>query len=137
MVSGFLDRVACFALGCVAPESLVFFAFHKRLCARKEHKIIVALMGKVNWSVVHEFHARMGGVAIEVASKGVERDYGCDIGYVHESCILRYFEEGRISMDAWVTEKEILDKGKADSLIKTFTILQLLWLLFQCIARVV
>lgn len=46
-------------------------------------------------------------------------------------------QEGRINVEMFIAEREIRDKGKADSALKTFTLLQILWLVLQSISRAI
>jgi hypothetical protein len=94
-------------------------------------------MGQENWSMTHGFYAQMGGFAVDFMSEGLGDNLNCEIGYVQTDSIRRYLKQGRLNPNTWITEKEIQDKGKSDSLGKSLTILQLSWLLVQCSARLV
>jgi hypothetical protein len=128
----FLDRTMCLFLGAAAPEMFVYFAYRERLWARAEYKKVANVMGEENWSIIHGFYAQMGGFAVQLDP---EDDSGYNVRYADGDYICSFVQEGRISAHSWTTEQEIKDKGKADGLVKSLTILQLLWLFIQCSAR--
>jgi hypothetical protein len=130
-----LDRITCMFLGVISPEMFVWFAYRQRLWAKAEHEELVAIIGRKNWSTAHGFYAYMGGFAIDLISEYPVDDLGCEIGHVHVGSIRRCLEQGRLNPNIWITEQEIQDKGNSDSLGKSLTILQLLWLLLQCSMR--
>jgi hypothetical protein len=92
-------------------------------------------MGQENWSMTHGFYAQMGGFAVNLIPERLGDNLNCEIGYIQTDSIRRYLKQGRLNPNTWITEQEIQDKGKSDSLGKSLTILQLSWLLVQCSAR--
>jgi hypothetical protein len=128
----FLDRTMCLFLGAAAPEMFVYFAYREKLWAKSEYEEAVAILGQENWSIAHGFYSQMGGFAVELDA---ENDSGRIIRYADTDSICRFFQEGRISPNNWITKEDIEDKAKVDGLVKGLTILQLLWLLVQCSAR--
>jgi hypothetical protein len=136
-LQGWFDRIICLCLGAITPEIFVWFAYRERLWAKADYEELVTIMGRENWSMTHRFYAQMGGFAVNLISDRPGEDLECEIGYVKADSIRRYFEQGRLNLNTWVTEQEIQHKGKPDSLGKSLTILQLSWLLVQCSARLV
>jgi hypothetical protein len=131
------DRIICLFLSTIAPETFVWFAYRERLWAKAGYEELVTIMGRKNWSMAHGFYAQMGGFAVKLISEDLGHNLSCEIGYVQADSIRRYLEQGGLNPNTWITEQEIQNKGKSDSLGKSLTILQLSWLLFQCSARLV
>ncbi|KAH7091101.1 hypothetical protein FB567DRAFT_517958 [Paraphoma chrysanthemicola] len=133
----YADRSIGLFVGVVAPEMIIYFALEERSQATKSVKKMSPIIGADNWSVSHAFNCRMGGFVIDVGSVDQEYSDSTHCGYINQESIALCFENGRICQDTWVTAKEICDKGKADNLIKALTVIQILWLVVQCIARVI
>jgi hypothetical protein len=94
-------------------------------------------MGQENRSMTYGCYAQMGGFAVNLIPERLGDNLNCEIGYIQTDSIRRYLKQGRLNPNTWITEQEIQDKGKSDSLGKSLTILQLSWLLVQCSARLV
>jgi hypothetical protein len=133
----YADRSIGLILGAVAPEIFVYLAFQERFWARKNARDMVAKVGQENWSITHAFYANMGGFAVDVEPEDLEVASSCRLGYLSETSIAQQFELGHIRQGTWITAKEICDKGKADSLVKGLTIVQILWLFIQSVARLI
>jgi hypothetical protein len=131
------DRTACLLLGVLAPEIFINSAFWERCRAKAEFEHTVRVLGKENWSMTHGFYAGMGGFAVHLGSEAIAGDPDCTHAYVLEKSICHLFCTGQLRPDTWINKKDIDDKGKADSLVKALTVLQISWLLVQCCARLV
>ncbi|KAL2069935.1 hypothetical protein VTL71DRAFT_14614 [Oculimacula yallundae] len=115
-------------LGAVLPEIPSSVAIGQWASARRSVADMKAA-GHEGWTMVHAFYVEMGGFLLQTTQQPSfppfpispkQFQYLLDHGYV-----------GRPS----ITKKEILDKSKADTVIKLFAFVQILWLIMQNIAR--
>ncbi|KAF2195276.1 hypothetical protein K469DRAFT_743888 [Zopfia rhizophila CBS 207.26] len=82
------------------------------------------------WSTVHRFYAGMGSFCIRwQTTTGASK-----LDYLHVGTLYELLKHGRIDMEMFITKQEILYKGKADGIVKTVALMQILSVLIQCIA---
>ncbi|KAF2027899.1 hypothetical protein EK21DRAFT_12667, partial [Setomelanomma holmii] len=123
----YLERTVCLLLGAVTPELFIYFAYQERHLARGCCQQNKAALAEGHWSMTHALFAEMGGYAVEVET--------IEPPDADNPPVLRLYNESSIYQETWCTKEDILDKGKADNLVKSLTIIQLVWLLVQSSAR--
>lgn len=121
----FLDRTAILCLGIIAPEVLIVLAGDEYIVAAKLSKS----KGE-SWAIENAFYAIMGGYAERKKTNGSEK-----IVPLEYRSVVQMLEKGRIDPSMLLSQADIRDKGKADNIVKALTLLQVMWLLIQTIAR--
>jgi len=79
------------------------------------------------WTKTHGFFLQMGGFVLRESGKPNRV-----LGWKE---LVEYYKTGRIDLSD-VTEARIKDHSKADGFAKALALLQILWFIIQCIARV-
>ncbi|KAH9480667.1 hypothetical protein JR316_0007267 [Psilocybe cubensis] len=108
--------------GLIGPELILSWSIRQWISARsiaKEYK-------KHSWTMTHAFFLIMGGF---VLYKGDE-----DLGTLTVSLFKELEASNEIDFPV-VTEEDLADKSKGDSLSKGLVIVQTTWFMIQCIAR--
>jgi hypothetical protein len=129
----YLDRTICLLIGTIAPEIFIYIAFFERMGVRNYHKNSPPGIEADKWTLAHIYFAEMGGFCVRFPdpnSDGPET-----VGNLSRRALYDLLREGHIQQSELPTEGSIKDKGKADGIIKVFTLVQILWLLIQSIAR--
>lgn len=85
------------------------------------------------WTLAHMFFANMGGFAIRSNTK---RRAG-DIHHLTANSLLQLMKlQGRyIKGDSLPNQEDVQDRSKSDFFAKSLTVLQILWFIVNCIAR--
>ncbi|ORY16036.1 hypothetical protein BCR34DRAFT_441792, partial [Clohesyomyces aquaticus] len=134
----YLDRTIALLAGAIAPEIFIYEAFFERLEARTMYTEPPGDReldpDEQKWSMVHRFYAKMGGFCVTWKHE-TDSTETVKYGYLDARQTHFLLHDGVIDLDTFITQNEIRDKGKADGIIKTFTLLQILWTLAQSIAR--
>ena len=129
----YLDRTICLLIGTIAPEIFIYLAFVERYTICAKHAIPPTDIDAEHWTITHLLYANMGGFCVRVQQSG-----GPDKipqRYLPSNAVYELLRDGRIPSKSFPTATEIHDKGKSDGIIKAFTLLQILWVLIQSIAR--
>ena len=120
----FRRRVVIMAYVLIAPEFVIVWAGRQRFAAQniaKKHET-----NHPGWTRAHSFFLIMGGFTLHEGGKPVR---------VLEARELEELSEaGKIEWPT-ITEDEIADRSKGDSLSKTIVLIQTTWFIAQCIAR--
>jgi len=112
------------AITIIAPEMLIGAAIGEYLLAKKS----VTDAKDKGWTKTHGFFALMGGFRAKV----VYEDRSSDLLPINSYGILALKNSAQIYP---ITKDDINDKSKADFLVKATAVLQSLWLVVQCVAR--
>ena len=117
-------RLAIMGYFLLAPETVIFWAARQHFAARnfaKKHE-----EKHIGWTRAHSFFLIMGGFTLHEGGKPVR---------VLEAKELEELSEaGKIEWPT-ITKEEIADRSKGDCLSKTIVLLQTIWFIIQCIAR--
>lgn len=116
-----------------APEVIIAVAYNELLAARADHKKLEKLAkddGHVDdWSWDHTYYANMGGFVIEKKPNAEEAEIGNGYNLHHltgrDLYILR--KKKCIEKLPNITQRELKDRIKSDSLIKAISITQIIW----------
>ncbi|KAI4869129.1 hypothetical protein F4820DRAFT_464654 [Hypoxylon rubiginosum] len=143
----------------VIPEFLVGKALQERYLAKKsvgEFKDLARRLGKrteefqwmeEHWTITHGFYANMGGFVLRIRCDGELQDIPLNCISLREMCEASASSKYKTTViGPWssigmfkiprITDDEINDKSKSDSLIKVITIGHLLWFVIQVAVRV-
>ncbi|KAG2033066.1 hypothetical protein BDR03DRAFT_821604, partial [Suillus americanus] len=107
----------------MAPEFVVGWAAWQFLHARQVAK---AYNNEFGWTKTHGFFAWMGGFVLHVNHK--------PRGILTPDELLQFIREGSVETPA-ITEADIKDRSKSDTISELVAILQLVWFVIQLIAR--
>ncbi|KAF8998425.1 hypothetical protein BDQ17DRAFT_1247740 [Cyathus striatus] len=107
----------------VAPELVFTFAVRQYMGARSLRKLYQG--SGYNWTMKHAHFLQMGGFYMH------SKEYN---GVLHPNIFWRFVDQGNITFPE-VTEADIQDRSKADALTKTIVMMQIIWFIMQCIAR--
>ncbi|KAF2478033.1 uncharacterized protein BDR25DRAFT_151913, partial [Lindgomyces ingoldianus] len=129
----YLDRTICLLVGAIAPEIFIYIAFFERMDVMVIHQEPPPNVSYKKWTTVHRFYFLMGGYCI--GWHPPEEAEIARVGYLRIGVLYELLRDGRIDPKNLITKEDILDKGKADGLVKTVTLLQIVWVLVQSIAR--
>lgn len=125
----------------MVPELLVGLEFQNLILACRYCKEIktCAAEDQVEWSLTHTFLANMGGFVLKVTSAPETEGSspGEQLWYLTASDLYQCRRTGIISKLPNITIEEIEDKSQGDFFIKGTAIIQVLWLLIQCIVRTI
>lgn len=116
-----------FLLALLAPELLVAMAAQDHFSARK----VMRMFKDESFTLTHGFFANMGGFQIRIvdhAGDGTER-FACEGQGLHE------LVERQCLTIPDITDDEIKDRSKADSLVYAIALWHIFWMLLQVIAR--
>ncbi|KAF2815297.1 uncharacterized protein BDZ99DRAFT_506457 [Mytilinidion resinicola] len=108
----------------VGPEIVFAVAIGQFASARRSVKRFKSLGHK--WTVRHGFFADMGGILLQPKES---------TPFLVNSRQLAYLVEKEYIKFPSITEEEIWDKSKADTLAKTITLIQASWLVIQLLGR--
>ncbi|KAF4616390.1 hypothetical protein D9613_008677 [Agrocybe pediades] len=81
---------------------------------------------RVEWTKTHGFFLQMGGFML--------REEGKEDRVLGWKTLMAYYKQGRVDLSE-VTEDRINDHSKADWISKGLALLQMVWFIVQCIAR--
>jgi len=134
-----LRHLKIMLLALIAPELVILWAMQQRLMAhslaQKYHGAFVYLMRSKlltdvsvsclehRWTEVHGFFAVMGGFMLFNDDR--------EDGTINLNKLKPYLNAGEIN----ITEKEIEDRSKGNTLTKGLVIIQTRWFILQCVAR--
>ncbi len=113
--------------GALAPETLLL-ASAGQWASAKRSKVDMKALGHDQWSMAHGFYADSGGFVLQPPDYG---PFPVTAKQVH------YLVKGKYIKVPEISEKEILDKSKADQTTKTIACLQSGWFVTQCLARAI
>ncbi|KAJ9661124.1 hypothetical protein H2201_006675 [Coniosporium apollinis] len=120
----FVRKLKWMLITLVFPEVIAWIALEEFWMARESHKAMTQLGGQ--WTMVHGYFANMGGFVLESP--------GRDPLPLSAAALEVLVEEGLIDVPD-ITEGEIKDRSKIDIFARLFTVLQVSWMVVQCIAR--
>lgn len=120
-------KVHWFMLTVLGPEVLFQLAFGEWLKARRSCKAFREMEHHA-WTMTHSFYANMGGVILLTHDAGSFPVNAEQLHYL--------YLEGHMSRPV-IARKAILDKNKAEPLVRAITLVQILWFLMQCIGRAI
>ncbi|KAL6898400.1 hypothetical protein GGI43DRAFT_428561 [Trichoderma evansii] len=136
---GFLKSTGRMVLTIFAPEIIIAVAYNEFLAARVDHKSLVsqAKEDEINWSWTHTYYANMGGFVIEKNDyeHWVRGEYNMHHLSGRDILILR--KKRYIEKLPNITERELKDRVKSDSLVKAISIIQIIWSAAQILVRTV
>lgn len=123
----FLRRLRWVFLSVLCPELPILFAFAQLSSARQSVEDIKKLPNKPSqWTITHGFYADSGGFVLDVV--------GSPPFPITAKQILYLLQNKYIDIPA-ITELDIRDKSKADSLAKGLTFFQSGWLMLKFLGR--
>jgi hypothetical protein len=127
----YMDRTFGLLAAITFPECFLYVAFYEWMDAKASMKAVSnAVLGN-HWTVTHSFFGNMGGFAVEVPRKGWNDRRAIRLN----ADVVRKLLGDRIDLNTLPSQKEIADKGKADGVVKLITVLQILCMVVQSIAR--
>ncbi|CAO2654198.1 Nn.00g109310.m01.CDS01 [Neocucurbitaria sp. VM-36] len=132
----YLDRTLALLVGVMFPEVFLYIAFYERLDARSSMKAMHDDGPEVPWSLTHAFYANMGGFRIEQTTHNVDERNEARPEYITAFPVYSLLRS-QVDLETFPSRKEIKDKGKADVMAKALTIVQIVWILVQSVARIV
>ncbi|KAI9766462.1 MAG: hypothetical protein M1840_006569 [Geoglossum simile] len=115
----FLRRLMYCVIAAIGPEVAVLWAANDCVAAWW-HSMDMQLQGHDYWTVTHSFLAQMGGMVAGGSRQRILLEGVVKIDKTHLS---------RLSL------KEIRDKSKSSSIVKTVACFQVGWLIIQCTGR--
>ncbi|KAH7080480.1 hypothetical protein BKA63DRAFT_506520 [Paraphoma chrysanthemicola] len=128
-----LDKIVCLLVAAIAPEFLVFIALCEWAAARDSRRKRDVSGDTPGWSVVHHYYANMGGFCMQWKD---DADGSVKMGFLDGDQVATLLHQNEISDSAHLSREAIEDRGKADWLVKVLALLQMAWLVIQCVARV-
>lgn len=129
-----MDRIACLLVAAIAPEILVFIALCEWAAARDVlHRRNASEIPR-DWSVAHYYYANMGGYCMLWKDKA---DGLVKLGFLDSEQVPRLLYQNELCDTTHLSREAIEDKGKADWFVKDLALLQVTWLITQCVARVI
>jgi hypothetical protein len=86
------------------------------------------------WSIVHGFYICMGGFHVRY-----RKGHNAEVtdGWLSAVDVEDHVKRGMLKLEEVISQEEIMDKGKADWLVKCMLGFQVLWLSTQCVARAI
>lgn len=130
-IKGFMQSLVWFAVTLIAPEFYTTIAVSDFLRARALHrKFRLALSDRdmTTWTMTHMYFINMGGFAIRVVPGRGSRRSGSFIWHLRGNQIFRLIDLGWLDPSAPVSEDEINDRAKNNTLAKGITVIQI----FSC-----
>lgn len=139
-----LRKVKWMLVGLIAPEYLLMQAIFQLddawRCVKEMRK-----RGYGDWTLTHGFYVNMGGLVIEMAGRD-ERGYHLSVGGLvldvagRKRFPVTYLQLlALLDRDSFIlpsiSEREIMDRNKADRFAEFFACVQASWLAVQCIGR--
>lgn len=132
--SQYPDRAIGFLVGVMFPEVLNYVAFFEWLDARATTKNLGENLKGV-WTMTHAFYAGMGGFRVDLkANNPLFKSEDC-LRFLMAPTIRSLFDHHNFDPKLLPSLNGVMAKGKADALVKLVTIMQILWVLIQSIAR--
>ena len=126
-----VGKTLCVLVVVLAPEALVVHAWESSRKAARDARKVREMKPNSNWTERHAHYAEMGGFAAKVTNPTDDKPAFCAVKVHHLLRLPKRFQFPS------TTEVEIMDKSKTDEFVKAFALIQILWLVIQCIARVV
>ncbi len=123
----FLRRAKWMFCGILGPELVLAVAIGQWASARRS-VVRFKSMGCPQWTIRHGFFADMGGVLLQ------PRD---STPFLVNARQLAYLVQHRYAQFSDITEAEIWDRSKADTVTKAMTIVQASWLAIQIVGRAI
>ncbi|KAK3293851.1 uncharacterized protein B0H64DRAFT_398826 [Chaetomium fimeti] len=121
----------------VAPEVIITVATNDLLMAREDCHVINADFehDNVPWGLSHSFYANMGGFVIRVTKGSSDTLFHHNPYHLVTADLLSLRRNGYLKRLPYMAEEQLLDRSKADPVIKAIAIAQILWSVFQIIVR--
>lgn len=120
-------------IGAIAPESLAIMALNQRIIIQRCIDTINSLPEssslREKWTLTDGFYLHMGGLVLSHPSYPNKTP-------IHFPQLIFLIEHHYITLPNSASQ-EIMDKSKADAVVKGLVCLQACWLLLQCIARAI
>ena len=113
------------ALGILGPEVIFQLAFTQLISARRWTREIKNL-GYPNWTITHSFFANSGGFVLNSWDEGC---FPLDAAQIHY-----LLENGYIKLPT-THRRDILDKNKADAVVRVITSIQIVYFLLNAVGR--
>ncbi|KAI9765915.1 MAG: hypothetical protein M1840_007056 [Geoglossum simile] len=126
-------RFMWLVIGAFAPEWVSWMAVDQWMAARYTIKKIRELGH--DWTNAQAFYLNMGGFVFKTRDGAVRTLDSPRFRWLIEHKHIEWPEPDKRPPAWYVTDGDIKDKSKADGLVKLVALLQVLWLVFQCIAR--
>lgn len=123
-----LRRFRWLLLGGLVPEALLLAAGGQWASAKRSVADMKKLELENTWTLAHGFYADSGGFVLQAPDA---QPFPISAKQVH------YLVKNGFIAAPDITQKEILDKSKADKFTKTIACLQTFWFITQCIARII
>ncbi|KAL9488633.1 hypothetical protein ACSS6W_000910 [Trichoderma asperelloides] len=123
-----------------APEVIIAVAYNDRLAAREDHKLLETLAKKgdlVDWSLDHTYYANMGGFVIKKTNAEAEIGDGYNLHHLSGRDLYILRKKRCIGTLPNITQRELKDRVKSDSLIKAISITQIIWSTARILDRTV
>ncbi|ETS01626.1 hypothetical protein M419DRAFT_80984 [Trichoderma reesei RUT C-30] len=126
-----------FIVTIIAPELIICAACLELLEAHQDYRSMqdMAKEDDVAWSLSHSYYANMGGFVIQSVQGKDDGHYG--LYHLNSKGIHELRSRGYIDKMPDVATGEIKDKSKGDIFVKVIALGQILWSVFQIIARLV
>ena len=132
----FLDRIIYLLLAALGPELILAVAIRDYLDAKACAKRLRPDFGdgSKGWSIVHGFYICMGGFHVRY-----RKGHNAEVtdGWLSAVDVEDHVKRGMLKLEEAISQEEIMDKGKADWLVKCMLGFQVLWLSTQCVARAI
>ncbi|KAH8123506.1 hypothetical protein LI328DRAFT_169330 [Trichoderma asperelloides] len=139
-LKGFLKSTGRMILTIFAPEVIIAVAYNDRLAAREDHKLLETLAKKgdlVDWSLDHTYYANMGGFVIKKTNAEAEIGDGYNLHHLSGRDLYILRKKRCIGTLPNITQRELKDRVKSDSLIKAISITQIIWSTARILDRTV
>ncbi|KAF8173447.1 hypothetical protein BJ912DRAFT_910591 [Pholiota molesta] len=130
----FKRRVTITIYALLAPELLTLWAMEQRLGAKR----IVDEYNKgrgPQWTLAHGFFLQMGGFMLCESGRPVKMLIDGTWVINKDETRLLWNIQQKVIDPPRITEEDIKDRSKGDTISKTFIVLQTTWFIIQCIAR--
>jgi hypothetical protein len=132
----FWRRFAWLVIGAFAPEWVSWMAVDQWMASRYTVKKMQEL-GHDGWTKTQAFYLNMGGFVFRARDGTVKTLDPLRFRWLIERKHIEWPEPNKRPPAWYVTEGDIKDKSKADGLAKLVALLQVSWLVIQCITRAV
>ena len=123
----FCRKARWLLLGLITPKILLLSACGQWASAQRSVQDMKTL-GHNQWTMTHVFNADSGGFVLKPLDRFAFPITAKQLHYL--------IVEGHLKYPA-ISERGICDKSKADKFTKTVAALQLVWLVLQCMARLI
>ncbi|KAH8807022.1 hypothetical protein DL96DRAFT_1822096 [Flagelloscypha sp. PMI_526] len=112
----------------LAPELWISHAAQEYIKAQENTTYFKNTLKLTRWTRVHSFVLEMNLISLSLQS-------GISEKISSREQLGRHVRNGVLRDEDLPTVQKLKDLGKADTLVKVLTVLQVLWLLIQCLAR--